>query len=160
MNVVQLKYPGSSQKWLFGIKLNQTKLFLLQESRFKCALHRKGNYGNSAEVKWWHRSGSPGDASGLNTEGDRVGFMEIKRRAAPSLPSFSLPWLKRAKIQSVVNPKPPRLNMWSHQSRTTTLKPDYNCKEDSLRERLGRANCLILLFLLILLILISCLFPK
>lgn len=102
--VTLLKYPDRSQKRLFGIKLNQAKLFLWQEGGVKRALHRKGNYGNSAEVNWWHRSGSPGDAAGLNIEGDKVGFMEIKRRAAPSLPSFSLPWLEIAKIQSVVNP--------------------------------------------------------
>lgn len=59
--------------------------------------------------------------------------MEIKRRAALSLPSFPLPWLKIARTQSAINPKPPRLNIRSHQSTTTTWKPYYNCKEDSLQ---------------------------
>lgn len=40
MGVTLLKYPDRSQKRLFGIKLNQAKLFLLQEGGVKSAAQK------------------------------------------------------------------------------------------------------------------------
>lgn len=128
-----------------GAKLKQAKMFSFRGGGIQRALHRKANYGNSAEVNWWHRSGSPGDAAGLNIEGDKVGFMEIKRQKLRFCPLFVLPWLKIAKILRAVNPKTPRVKIWRNQNTRTTLKPDYNLKEDS-RVWLDRPNWPILIF--------------
>lgn len=98
-----LQYSDSSSWSLTEPGRNALVAGRWQQTR---SAQKKADCGTWAEVGGWHRSGRPGDAAGLNL-GEQVGFMEMKRRAAPSLPSFPLPWLKIDNLHNAVNPKAP-----------------------------------------------------